>query len=71
MRNGLYYLNNSGHRWVVFENGNKSKITLKTNSGKEITRNVIFYESFGNFASACISYKGKKIKVLPDQILPD
>jgi hypothetical protein len=69
--NGVYYLNNSGHRWVVFENGKKSKITLKTQSGNEITRTVIFYESFGNFGIACISYKGKKIKVLADEILPD
>jgi hypothetical protein len=69
--NGTYYLNNSGSRWVVYYNGKKSKITLKTESGKEILRTVIFYESFGNFASVCISYKGKKINVLTDTILKD
>jgi hypothetical protein len=71
MRNGTYYLNNSGSRWVNLTNGKKDKITLKTESGKEITRTAIFYESFGNFASACISYKGKKINVLTDTILKD
>ena len=71
MRNGCYYLNNSGHRWVVYQNGVKEKITLKTVSGREVTRTAIFYESFGNFASVCISYKGKKINVLPETILPD
>lgn len=71
MINGMYYLNNSGSRWVVYYNGKKSKITFKTESGKEIVRTAIFYESFGNFASACISYKGKKINVLTDTILKD
>jgi hypothetical protein len=71
MRNGTYYLNNSGSRWVNLTNGKKDKITLKTESGKEITRTAIFFESFGNFASVCISYKGKKINVLTDTILKD
>jgi hypothetical protein len=71
MRNGTYYLNNSGSRWIILTNGKKEKITLKTESGKEITRTAIFYESFGNFASVCISYKGKKINVLTDTILKD
>jgi hypothetical protein len=71
MRNGTYYLNNSGSRWVNLTNGKKEKITLKTESGKEITRTAIFFESFGNFASVCISYKGKKINVLTDTILKD
>jgi hypothetical protein len=71
MINGMYYLNNSGSRWVVYDNGKKSKITFKTESGKEIVRTAIFCESFGNFASACISYKGRKINVLTDTILKD
>ena len=71
MRNGCYYLNNSGSRWVVYENGHLEKRTWKTTSGKEITRAVLFYESFGNFGSCCISYKGKKIMVLADTILDD
>lgn len=71
MRNGVFYLNNNGSRWIVLNNGKREKITLKTESGKEVTRTVIFYESFGNFGSCCISYKGKKIKVLADSILKD
>ena len=71
MRNGTYYLNNSGSRWIHLTNGKKDKITFKTESGKEITRTAIFFESFGNFASVCISYKGKKINVLTDTILKD
>lgn len=71
MLNGTYYLNNSGHRWVNYTNGKKDKIVLSTVSGKLITRTVIFYESFGNFGSAVISYKGKKISVLLDTVLPD
>lgn len=70
-RNGTFYLNNSGSRWVVFINGEKEKITLETKSGKKVTRTAIYYESFGNFASVCISYKGKKVNVLTDSLLDD
>lgn len=69
MRNGLFYLNNSGSKWIVLENGKKSKITLQTINGEIITRTVNYYESFGNFATANISYKGKKINVFNNTIL--
>lgn len=69
--NGTYYLNNSGTRWVNFTNGKKSKITLLTKTGEQVTRTVIYYEAFGNFATALISYKGKKISVFSDTILND
>lgn len=72
MRTGIYFLNNSGSRWIVIDkDGMREQITLKTVSGKDVTRRVIFYEMFGNFASACISYKGKRMQVLPDTILHD
>lgn len=71
MINGMYYLNNNGSRWVVLVDGKREKQTWITKSGKQITRRVIYYESFGNSGSAVISYKGKKISVLMDTILPD
>jgi hypothetical protein len=71
MLNGIYYLNNTGHKWIVFEQGQKQKITLFTKSGIKVVRTVIYYESFGNFATALISYKGKKMSVFPDTILED
>jgi len=71
MRTGTYYLNNHGSKWVNFTNGQKDKRTWQTVSGKTITRTVIYYESFGNFGACLISYKGKKISVLADSILPD
>lgn len=71
MRTGTYYLNNNGSRWVNYTNGKKDKISLQTTTGKIITRTAIYYESFGNFATALISYKGKKISVFPDSILQD
>jgi hypothetical protein len=61
MRNGTFYLNN----------GKKDQRTWITKSGKEVTRTVIYYESFGNFGSCVISYKGKKISVLADSVLED
>lgn len=69
--NGTYYLNNNGSRWVVYDNGKKAKIQLRTKSNNVIERTVIYYDSFGNFACALISYKGKKVKVLCDEVLPD
>lgn len=70
----ILYLNNTGSRWISYTDSThreKSKLKLSTSSGKVIERTVIFWESFGNFAVACISYKGKKIKVFADQVLED
>jgi len=71
MRNGTYYLNNSGSRCVHYVDGKKSTHTFMTKSGKEITRTLIEQYSFGNFGGAIISYKGKKIRVLFDTVLED
>lgn len=71
MRNGTYYLNNYGTRWVIYEKNKKIKMKFLTASGKEIIRTPIYFEAFGNFGSCLISYKGKKIKVLADTILKD
>ncbi len=68
----MYYLNNTGSKWVVFgDDGRREKITLKTVSGKTIERRVNYYSAFGNFATANISYKGKKIDVFADSELND
>lgn len=71
MRNGTYYLNNSGHRWVVYENGKKPIHEFITDKGNKVKRTAIFYSSFGNFATIRISWKGKKIDVFPDSILQE
>lgn len=55
---GVYYLNNSGSRWIVVEHGKRVQIYLKVH-GKIIKRAAIFFESFGNWASAYFKYKGK------------
>lgn len=71
MLNGTYYLNNSGHRWVTYENGQKVTQTFETKSGQKVTRKVNYFESFGNFAACNISYKGKKINIFADTLLED
>jgi len=69
-RKRFKFLTNSGSRWIVFdEDGRHEKITWETRRHGSFTRRVIFYESFGNFASATISYKGKRFKFLTDSIL--
>ena len=71
MKKGLYYLNNSGSKWVIFdETGRREKRTFETKSGK-IERRVNYYEAFGNFATCNISYKGRRINIFPDTILED
>lgn len=71
MLNGTFYLNNNGSRWVGYINGVKDKITLKTESGKEITRTVVYYSMLGNFGVVTINYKGKRLSIFPDSILID
>ncbi len=72
MKTGLYYLNNSGSKWVVLdETGRREKRTFATKSGAKITRRVNYYESFGNFATCNISYKGSRINVFADTLLDD
>lgn len=70
-RTGTYYLNNYGSRWVNLTDGKRDSITLLTKSGKEVTRQVEFWTSFGNFASARITYLGKRIDVFGDTVLED
>lgn len=68
MKNGTYYLNNTGSRWITLP---KEPMRFETKSGKTVTRTPIYFESFGNFAVVCISYKGKRLKVFADQKLED
>ena len=69
-RQGLYYLNNSGSRWIVFDvDGRHVEHTWETRRHGSLTRRVVFFESFGNFAAATISYKGKRFRFVTDSIL--
>lgn len=69
MRNGTFFLNNTGSRWVVYSKGKKPIHEFLTNKGETVKRTAIFYQSFGNFATVQISWKGKKIDVFFDTIL--
>lgn len=62
-----YYLNNSGSRWII----PGKKITFETESGRLVTRKPKYFESFGNFATCNIYWKGKRINVFTDTILED
>ena len=68
MKKGIFYLNNTGSRWITYP---KEPHTFTTTTGQQVTRKAVFYESFGNFGVICINWKGKKIKVFPDSILPE
>ena len=71
MRNGIFYLNNYGSKWVILDNGKKPFEVFKTKSGKLIQRIPNYYFSFGNFGGVCINYKGKRINCLADTLLED
>jgi hypothetical protein len=68
MLDGIYYLNNSGSKWVIYRNGSKVKVKVipdkYNNLKKEVVRTAIYFEAFGNFASVCVSIGGKKISTL-------
>lgn len=72
MRNGTYYLNNSGNRWVNFTDGKKDKTKVLFPDGHIEERTVLYYESFGNFATAAVKIKGKVSTYLMDStFFPD
>lgn len=66
--NGCYYLNNTGSRWVVFNNHAKEQTVIELPDGTRQTRTILYFESFGNFAVACISYKGVKACYFMDRL---
>jgi hypothetical protein len=71
-RTGIYYLNNTGSRWIVLdENGNKPMHTFTAKAGNTVTRTAQRYEQWGNFTLVIISYKGKQRKVFSDEVLGD
>lgn len=57
----MYYLNNSGTRWVIRPNTEEFFIVHDaTRSAVLIRRKALFFEQFGNFAAIYYSYKGKR-----------
>lgn len=69
MKNGCYYLNNSGHRWVLYYNGEKERVRVLFPDGHIETRAILYCEAFGNWAVVCISLKGKKKKFFQKSII--
>jgi hypothetical protein len=63
MLNGTYYLNNHGSRWINYP---REYVKVRLIDGKIVSRKVLYYESFGNYACACISLHGKRVTLLPD-----
>jgi len=60
MKTETYYLNNSGSKWITYP---KEKVLVIDAAEKYCKiRTIQHYESFGNFAVACLKYKGKMIK---------
>jgi hypothetical protein len=61
-------LNNSGSRWVVFNNGTKQRIRVLPDGyspcKEAIERTAIRFDAFGNFAAAVYYFKAKKYSSL-------
>jgi hypothetical protein len=67
-----YPLSGSNSCWVMMDRfGNKSKVTLSTNSGQLITRTVQFYRQVGSQVEMQITYKGERVFVNEFTILED
>ena len=60
------YLNNYGSRWIVTGKDSMKTLLIHKAENYRKVRKVEFYESFGNFVSYNLKYKGKRISVLPD-----
>jgi hypothetical protein len=62
---GTYYLNNNGHKWVVYP---KEKCLVFHGAEQYCkVRTIEHYEAFGNFAVCCFRYKGKMKKVFMEE----
>jgi hypothetical protein len=59
----LYYLNNTGSRWVV--SGAKAVLIVKQDDYQKV-RTIKSFEAFGNFTVYVFTYRGKQIKCLPE-----
>lgn len=69
MDNKLYYLNDSGSRWVYRPNHSN---WFKIYNGAGVPDTVVkrkakYYYALGNFVGAVISYKGKAVRALPTE----
>lgn len=56
----LYYLNNSGHRWVgIDKQGNRERVDVAGLG----SRAILYWEASGNFAFPVIRIKGKRVRL--------
>jgi len=73
MIDGIYYLNNSGSRWIIVEGGRRVRVKVnpdKYNGLKNfIIRSPNYFEAFGNFVRICVNIGGKKIMTMNYQLL--
>lgn len=67
MRNGTYYLNNSGSKCIHLVNGKQPKILLyHGETGYCKMRTPLYQYSFGNYSGYAFKYNGKIIKCFPE-----
>lgn len=69
MRNGVYYLNNSGSRCIHYVNGIQEKVLLfHGEKGYCKMRTPLYQFAFGNYGGYAFKYEDKTIKVTPELI---
>jgi hypothetical protein len=63
----MYYLNNSGSRWVTIDrSGNRETLPVSLDGETVKLRAVLYWEACGNFAYPVIRLKGKAVTLYPD-----
>lgn len=74
MRNGTFYLNNRGNKWIILKNGKKDmqfclKIMVDNHPNGFILqkRKADYYEQFGNYAVIVFRRNGKKYRKFPQE----
>lgn len=60
------YLNNHGSRWIHTDKESMKCILIHRAENYRKVRKIEYFESFGNFASVNLKYKGKRISILPE-----
>jgi len=67
MRNGTFYLNNSGSRWVVLKDGKHDMpFYLLLKDGTYKLRQADYYTTWGNWSCIVYRYKGVQYRSIPD-----
>ena len=67
-----FFVDSAHKRWVMLDRyGNKAKITLRTTTGRQVTRTCQFYTEIQGEEYIQITYKGERMLITRETVLKD